>query len=86
MSSEFKFYSWVVSMEDGSRFTYEFEMHRDDPWNEVLRKFGRFLETEGFVGAKEKIENLCDEFESELDSKIQGVQAMQKYHGKELDS
>lgn len=84
--SEFKYYSWSVSMDDGTRYSYDFEMHRDDPWVSVLRKFGKFLEAEGFTGAKDKIEEICYNIEEELDNRIAGVKAMQEYHGKEFDS
>ena len=75
----FKFYSWSVSLDDGTRYTYEFEMHEMDPWTTALRKFGRFLEGEGHYGVADKIENVCDEFEAQLDGRIASEEALTKY-------
>ena len=77
--SGFKFYSWTVSLDDGSRFSYDFEVHQDDPWTTVLRKFGRFLEGEGYLGVSDRIEDICDEFENSLDARIDAEDALRKY-------
>jgi hypothetical protein len=76
----FKFYSWMVSLDDGSRHTYEFEIHEDDPWTSVLKRFGSFLEKEGHKGVSEKIENLCELYETTLQDKIDGEEALKSLH------
>jgi hypothetical protein len=82
----YKYYSWAVSLDDGTRYSYDFEMHEEDPWTAVLRRFGRFLEKEGYDGASSRIEELCAEFENNLENRIQGTQALEELHGKNADN
>jgi hypothetical protein len=44
-------------------------------------KFGDFLQAEGYGGIKDRIENLCEEFEEELDNRINGDTAFKELHG-----
>jgi hypothetical protein len=77
----FKYYNWSVTLDDGTRYTYEFQVHEEDSWPVVLRKFGDFLQAEGYGGIKDRIEDLCDEFEEELDNRIDGDLAFRELHG-----
>jgi hypothetical protein len=77
--SGFKFYNWSVELDDGSRYSYEFQLHEMDPWTEALRKFGRFLEGEGHYGVADKIEDICEEFEAQLDGRIASEKALTDY-------
>jgi hypothetical protein len=77
----FKYYNWSVTLDDGTRYTYEFQVHEEDAWPVVLRKFGDFLQAEGYGGIKDRIEDLCDEFEEELDNRINGDAAFKELHG-----
>ena len=80
MMDGFKFYSWTVSMDDGSRLSYEFEVHDADPWTTVLRKYGNFLESEGYKGVSARIEDVCADFENQLDQRLDGIEAFNSYH------
>ena len=77
----FKYYNWSVTLDDGTRYTYEFQVHEEDSWTTVLRKFGDFLQAEGYKDIKDRIENLCDAFEEELDNRINGDIAFKELHG-----
>lgn len=81
--SGFKYYSWTVSLDDGTRYSYDFEMHEEDPWTSVLRRFGKFLEAEGYDGASSHIENICSEFENHLDDRVAGIEALKDLHSKD---
>lgn len=77
----FKYYNWSVTLDDGTRYTYEFQVHEEDAWPIVLRKFGDFLQAEGYGDIKDRIEDLCDGFEEELDNRINGDTAFKELHG-----
>jgi hypothetical protein len=76
----FKYYSWTVSMEDGSRFSYDFQIEEDAPWTDVLKKFGSFLNSEGYSNAKDAIDIICYELDEEMENRIEGIQALNDYH------
>jgi hypothetical protein len=82
----FKYYSWTVEMDDGARFNYDFRIEDDAPWTEVLRKFGTFLNSEGYFGAKDAIDIICYELDEEVENRIAGTQALNDYHSQEDDS
>lgn len=79
----FKYYSWTVQMDDGARFSYDFQIEDDAPWTEVLRKFGKFLHSEGYGNAKDTIDILCYELDEELEERIQGIKALNEYHSQD---
>lgn len=82
----FKYYNWTVSMDDGSRYSYDFQIEEDATWTDVLRKFGNFLNSEGYPDAKDAIETICYELDQEVENRIAGIQALNDYHSQEDDS
>ena len=75
----YKYYSWSVLMEDGTKVQYEFSIDDQAPWTSVLKRFGSFLEKTDYPGTAQKIEDLCVEFEEMLDSKLAADDALQDY-------
>jgi hypothetical protein len=76
----FKYYSWSVSMEDGTRLSYDFQIEDDAPWTDVLKRFGEFLGSEGYEEGRESVNIICYELEQELDAKLAGTEALKDYH------
>lgn len=76
----FKYYSWSVSMEDGTRLSYDFQIEDDASWIEVLKRFGEFLGSEGYENGKDSVNIICHELEQELDAQIAGTEALNEYH------
>lgn len=75
-----KHYSWVVSFDDGTRLSYDFQMDSDCSWPEVLQRFASFLEKEGYPGVQETVDEICAEKTQRLQEIIEGSEALQQLH------
>lgn len=82
----FNAYEWSVTFDDGSKVNYSFTAHDGDPWTVILRKFGKFLQGQGYPGVEHRIEELCEEFESELEARLNGRLAFDEFHGGDADN
>ena len=77
----FKYYSWSVSMEDGTRLSYDFQIEDTAAWTDVLKRFGDFLNSEGYGNAKDAIDIISAELSEEnLDYQLAGIEAFNEYH------
>jgi hypothetical protein len=77
----YKYYSWSVTMNDGARINYEFEMDEAAPWTAVLKRFASFLDMEEYSGVSQKIEDICAEYEEILNTQLDGDSAFKELHG-----